>query len=54
MVELEIIHYFLYVQMMILKHVPAEIEAAEGDLTEEEKKKLKEMEMYETAKGGTK
>ena len=45
---------FRYVQMMILKHVPAEIEAAEGDLTEEEKKKLKEMEMYETAKGGTK
>ena len=40
--------------MMVLKHVPAEVEVAEGELTEEEKKALDEMEKREAEKGGTK
>lgn len=47
-----VLSIFRYIQMMFLKHVPAEFEAAEGDLTEEEKKALDEMERREV--GGTK
>ncbi|MDO4267512.1 MAG: TRAP transporter small permease [Eubacteriales bacterium] len=35
---------FRYVQMIILKHVPAEVELAEGELTEEEQAALDKME----------
>ena len=49
-----VLSIFRYVQMMILKHVPAEIELGEGELTEEEKKSLEEMEKREAAKGGMK
>lgn len=49
-----ILSIFRYIQMMVLKHVPADIEMAEGELTEEEKKALNDMEKYETEKGGVK
>ena len=49
-----VLSIFRYIQMMVLKHVPAEVEVAEGELTEEEKKALDEMEKWEAEKGGTK
>ena len=49
-----VLSIFRYIQMMVLKHIPAEVEAAEGELTEEEKKALDEMEKREAEKGGTK
>ncbi|MGN1142161.1 MAG: TRAP transporter small permease [Oliverpabstia sp.] len=47
-----ILAIFRYIQMMILKHVPAEVELGEGELTEEEREALNRMEEREAVKGG--
>lgn len=48
-----VLSIFRYIQMMLLKHVPAEIQAAEGDLTEEEQAAMDRLaEQEQTEKGG--
>ena len=49
-----VLSIFRYIQMMILKHVPAEVELAEGELTKEEKETIEQMEKREAMKGGIK